>query len=203
MLILFLLIPCIQEPTHPIIDSLSYHYSLNQPDTLVMTAECSLSPDENIEIYYSKLCGIQVKTDGAMGEIVKGLFLLTGIGISNFWKTLGAMDTVMLRDDILTLVPEEKTLFSEAELKIDRQKWLVTSARVKLPAEGDPTSGENAVFAKIYYNNRLPTEITVKGSSDFTIKQKYGKGKTCTIPVESIVTFDANLPDIDVKYTLR
>ena len=180
---------------HPIMDSLSYHYSCNQPDTLFMTAECSLIPDEEIKIYYSKKFGLQVKSDGFSGEIVKGLVMLTGIGICEFWKSLGTMDTVISEGNFLTLIPEENNLFSEARLEIDKQQWLIKAARVRIDSD--------TVFAKITYDGRTPLEIAVKGSSNFTVRHKYkNAGTRNQIPLESTVSFSNDLPDIEVKYKL-
>ncbi|MBI4722720.1 MAG: hypothetical protein HY769_06975 [Candidatus Stahlbacteria bacterium] len=204
MMVLFLLLG--YPEAMPLLDSLSYRYHLHCPDTLNLIAKCSIVPDVEFSVLYVKGDGLEIKKRGeaedspfesVAREIINGALLLTGLGASELWQSLGnekSIDTVFTKDNWITILPKATTLFTKAELKIDN--WLIRETKIK--------TEDQDMYAKIEYKNGLPVNIDVKSDtsnemsycSKFIIKQEYKKGSTLRIPYKTeIIGESSEIPD--------
>lgn len=185
-----------------VVDSVLLHIKATQPDSCSMKAYCSLDPEAKIRIKFSKEKGVVVKSESFVGEVVKGVLMLTGFGACNFWNTVEKNSVTLENGEqpeycYLTVVSKDSSLFTNARIKIKKSIWEIEEAVV--------TTVADKLTAKLVYNNMgMPITIdTDTQASKILIKNSYKQiAPQKYIPLKTtLVTTASDTSEIFVEYS--
>jgi hypothetical protein len=166
-----------------------------------MIAKCSaLEEETEFKVLFEKSRGVEVIPvnigdldlessilgESMVCELIRSSLLLTGMGVVSLMGP-SFVDTLIFKDNWLTVIPKDTSLFITAKLKVE--KWIIKEAKIKTPNEN--------IYAKISYHSGVPVNIEATANDmKFLITHKYKKIGKFLIPKHTkIVDQSFTLPE--------